>query len=487
LGDSGLAGFGKSIKQIEELAGILTECDSFMKMFVDTSGKAAEQVSEVVEETGELAESSGDAAENLKEVGNSSDWITMVVKLAVSLFTQVIDGINGSIEATQRAKEAAMEYAHSLKEIELDNLMGSFDTMWGTDSFGKAKASLVEAQKYMQLAKEYATEAGTSQRELASKNASTWVYWFSKKYRNQFKELTEFDEGNIFVDMRNGWQKYWGTGLKNIKKLNISDFIDTDGNIMGEELQALLDTYGDDMSKQTKASLQAVLNEYDLFVKAMEQTNSYLSEMFSNVASQMADSFVDSFKKTGEAAMDYESIMDDVATNVAKSIVQSMIVEELVDPEKLKAISEMLLSGDEVGAMAVVDETMKSAQALAPKIQELLEGFEPYFQMETEVDGQSLADGIKGITEDTANLLASYLNAIRADVSYGKAQWAQMNIHLQQISNMLSGFSAPSLMEYQQQIAANTLNTAITTQDILSRLDSVLTSEGGASAIRIYS
>jgi hypothetical protein len=411
----------------------------------------------------------------------------MVVKLAVSLFTQVIDGINGSIEATQRAKEAAMEYAHSLKEIELDNLMGSFDTMWGTDSFGKAKASLVEAQKYMQLAKEYATEAGTSQRELASKNASTWGYWFSKKYRNQFKELTEFDEGNIFVDMRNGWQKYWGTGLKNIKKLNISDFIDTDGNIMGEELQALLDTYGDDMSKETKASLQAVLNEYDLFVKAMEQTNSYLSEMFSNVASQMADSFVDSFKKTGEAAMDYESIMDDVATNVAKSIVQSMIIEELVDPEKLKAISEMLLSGDEVGAMAVVDETMKSAQALAPKIQELLEGFEPYFQMETEVDGQSLADGIKGITEDTANLLASYLNAIRADVSYGKAQWAQMNIHLQQISNMLSGFSAPSLMEYQQQIAANTLNTAITTQDILSRLDSVLTSEGGASAIRIYS
>ena len=101
--------------------------------------------------------------------------------------------------------------------------------------------------------------------------------------------------------------------------------------------------------------------------------------------------------------------------------------------------------------------------------------------------GQSLADGIKGITEDTANLLASYLNAIRADVSYSKTIWERMDATTQRIAAALAGFSAPSLMEYQAQIAANTYNTALNTQEILSRLDSVITSSDGPTGIRVYS
>jgi hypothetical protein len=59
-----------------------------------------------------------------------------------------------------------------------------------------------------------------------------------------------------------------------------------------------------------------------------------------------------------------------------------------------------------------------------------------------------------------------------------------MNIHLQQISNLLTGFSAPSLMEYQAQIAANTFNAAQNTRDILSRIDMVLTDSNDGTAIR---
>ena len=42
---------------------------------------------------------------------------------------------------------------------------------------------------------------------------------------------------------------------------------------------------------------------------------------------------------------------------------------------------------------------------------------------------------------------------------------------MQQIAAALAGFSAPSLMEYQAQIASNTYNTMISTQTILSRLE----------------
>jgi hypothetical protein len=99
----------------------------------------------------------------------------------------------------------------------------------------------------------------------------------------------------------------------------------------------------------------------------------------------------------------------------------------------------------------------------------------------------NLGNGIKGITEDTANLLASYLNAIRADVSYSKTLWERMDARTQQIATMLAGFSAPTLMDYQKRIEANTADIAFNTQRILSELQSVMTSEGGYTAIRTYS
>ena len=164
-----------------------------------------------------------------------------------------------------------------------------------------------------------------------------------------------------------------------------------------------------------------------------------------------------------------------------------MILDEIVSPEKIKEMSALLFAGDEAGAMEILDEAMQAAQVIAPMIQALLESMQPYFKMEDE-DKQSLSDGIKGITEDTANLLASYLNAIRADVSYSKTLWERMDAATQQIATVLAGFSAPTLIDYQKRIEANTYNIQMYTSQILLELQSVITSDGGGgSAVRILS
>ena len=62
-----------------------------------------------------------------------------------------------------------------------------------------------------------------------------------------------------------------------------------------------------------------------------------------------------------------------------------------------------------------------------------------------------------------------------------------MDATTQRIATVLADFSAPSLMEYQAQIAANTYNVAMNTQSIMEYLSSVMTSEGGLTAIRTYS
>lgn len=93
-------------------------------------------------------------------------------------------------------------------------------------------------------------------------------------------------------------------------------------------------------------------------------------------------------------------------------------------------------------------------------------------------DSGSLGSGIKSITEDTANLLASYINAIRADVSYIRVMeekgWGQIAV---------IGESVPTLAEYMSQVAANTFDTAQNTQRILSEMQSVIGPPGTSGMV----
>ena len=96
----------------------------------------------------------------------------------------------------------------------------------------------------------------------------------------------------------------------------------------------------------------------------------------------------------------------------------------------------------------------------------------------------NLSDGIKSITEDTANLLASYLNAIRADVSFSKTQQTAMTAAVKSILGLLP--ASPTLSDYLASIEANTYNSASAVREILTELRNVITTEGGGAAIRAY-
>lgn len=255
------------------------------------------------------------------------------------------------------------------------------------------------------------------------------------------------------------------------------------GALNSEALKSIKETYTD-LDSEYMDMLNELITNAEIFENAITSMATYMTDMFGQCADEMADSFISAFKESGEAALDYSDIIDDVATNIAKSVVKSMILENVFSEEDAKQAAIKLASGDTAGGIATVEQAMEAAKELTPAIQALLESLQPYFQMGEE-QGATLGSGIKGITEDTANLLASYLNAIRADVSYSKTIWERMDHTTQQIASMLS--SVPSLMEYQAQIAANTFDTAVATQDILSILSEfsgAISSDGGYTGIR---
>lgn len=472
LGNDVLKELGKSLQTFEELTKILTESDSLMQAF----GKDSKKATDELKATGE----------NGEKVANSSDLITVAFKLAATFISKVVNGVNESQEALIKAQEAAIKYANALKQIEYSNMMQSYETIFGTDEYRQAIEAMKAASKYRQDALDATKGIQTTTQDIAEAlQMSAWAN-FSKGARETKKLVEELGLGDILVDARTGWQKFWGVGNDLISAININDFIDQGGMLKGEELREWLKQNGENISQDNKNTLEQMLNDYDLYVQAVEDATSYLGDIFGNIADDMADKFIEAFKASGEAALDYADIMDGVASELAKSVIKSILLENVFSPEKAKEVADLFLGGDKVGALSVVDEAMKAAQALTPEIQALLEELKPYFQMNGDAEA-SLGNGIKGITEDTANLLASYLNAIRADVSYSKTLWERMDANTQQIATILAGFSAPTLIDYQKKIEANTADIAFNTQRILSELQSVMTSEGGFTAIRTYS
>lgn len=259
----------------------------------------------------------------------------------------------------------------------------------------------------------------------------------------------------------------------------------TTGAFDVDALKSIKSTYSD-LDKEYQQMLDNLITNAEIFENAVTEMATFMTDIFGQCADDMADSFINAFKESGQAALEYGDIMSNLATDIARSVIKSTIIDKVFDDEDAKAAAVKLAQGDLGGSMAIIEEAMQAAQNLSPYIQGLLEGLKPYFDM-GDMAGQSLGDGIKGITEDTANLLASYLNAIRADVSYARTIWERMDATTQRIASILVEFSAPSLMEYQAQIAANTYNTMIATQGILSKLDAVVTYSDGPAGVRVYS
>lgn len=276
----------------------------------------------------------------------------------------------------------------------------------------------------------------------------------------------------------------YATSLQQMADEIGAELIDAEtGTFNIETLKSIKKTYSD-LDKEYIQMIDKLIANAEVYENAITEMASFMTDIFGQCADDMADSFINSFKESGQAALEYGDIMSNLASDIAKSIIKSTILQNVFSEEDARNAAISLAKGDAGGALAVVEDAMQAAQDLTPYIQEFLESLKPYFDM-GDMESQNLGDGIKGITEDQANLLASYLNAIRADVSYSKTLWQRMDGNLQRIADMFT--SSPTLMEYQAQIAANTYNTAVATQAILDRLVDVIGIGNDGSAIRVIS
>lgn len=338
----------------------------------------------------------------------------------------------------------------------------------------------------------YSNIFGTDEMALAAENAD-----ILKEAQDRYNDsLEKFNKLKV-----QGFKE--GFGRSGVRKQSLGDMMQEIANNQGWDLylengelniaalEAYFDTYSQRLPRKQRKLIEQLIAEGKQVEDAASQQAQYLTDLFSGVADDIADSMVEAFIESGNAAIDMGKIMSNVSKQMVSDLIKSLFIKDTLDKytEELGQITEdsnLSLEEKTAAALAVLDQALGDIENLTPEIQAVLEKYLEYLRSGEEEDGGlSLGSGIKGITEDTANLLASYLNAIRADVSYSRVLWERMDANTQRIAAALEGFSAPSLMEYQAQIAANTFNTALATQSILAVLRGVIDIRGGVHRLRV--
>ena len=225
-----------------------------------------------------------------------------------------------------------------------------------------------------------------------------------------------------------------------------------------QELDDQIKHFAEDMAKEL----------YDIDVKSW--------------AKELTDAIVSAWQNGENAAEAYKDKVREIIADVTKNVISQKIMEMALTPVLDSIVDEMTAKNgmlDEESLLRFANELGVAGTGAVNTITGLLEKMKElgYDLTDITTGTGTLGEGIKSITEDQANLLASYLNAMRADLSVVRLMWEQ---HAQ-------GTSVVSQAQLTQlnAIAANTLRNAESAERIENALNSVITVGASGSRIRV--
>jgi len=148
-------------------------------------------------------------------------------------------------------------------------------------------------------------------------------------------------------------------------------------------------------------------------------------------ASQLTDAVVEAWEKGEDAAEAYRKKVKEIVKDLTKNMLAQKVVEAAFKASGLDKMIENLM--DAKSGVLGTNEFMQLADgvnAVAESTTKTITGVLDAMERKGYIDkgngsSSGVSSNIKSITEQTADLLASYINAIRADVSVNRSVIAQ--------------------------------------------------------------
>ena len=268
-----------------------------------------------------------------------------------------------------------------------------------------------------------------------------------------------------------GWLKEEGWG----------DLFDKDGRLNLDLATSIKDW--DRLTGETKEYLNNLIEAEEAIRKSEEALDDYLSDTFGDLGNQLSDAIVDAFRNGTDAAEGFKdsvvAVLEDVGAQIMRNVFLTEVFSEYEkDLKKIygdyanhqdeKKFTEDLSSATK----DFVDDTKDSIEAGTSWLEQYKklmkeQGFDVFAPEKSE---DNLSKGIQSITEDTGGLLASYVNAMRADVSVNRTLFEQL---VNDSVPRMSVLAEAQLMQLQM-IVSNTSKNVVLVGEIRDLVNRVI-------------
>ena len=423
---------------------------------VQEGKKKAKEGENKIKEGQEEAKAANKFKKAMSAVSVAADKINANIQGVVAAFNDIKDtasalGVDTESNAWQNATaffDSLNGISNSISSIATNamsgNVGGVIQGVVGifTSPFKAFAAAHDEKQeRQIKLAERNITELERLRNDVKTAIENTlggvYSYEMDKDTKARLKKVTDNYEKGLKLQKSGVLIGYNGPYTSDTYNAAKKSLAEPDNAFLAE--QASLMAQKDEMQRQLNAEQgkkkkdKDKIADYKQEIKEMETTIKQLATDFlkdiygvdmKSWASQLTDAVVSAWEK-GEDAIDaYKKKAREMVKDLTKNILSQKIMEKALEGP-LEALTTTIkqkgrLEPEDV--VNVADELYKQTDDAVYNITAILESLKNRgLDLSATGDG-SVTNGIKNITEETADILASYVNAIRLDVSVNRAQ-----------------------------------------------------------------
>lgn len=311
----------------------------------------------------------------------------------------------------------------------------------------------------------------------------------------------DYRKWDAFSKTKSGKNFFGGHNFSHYSKDTYDAVMKTEKNPSAYADQlALLHAQEDELRKQRQAEEDKKktdkdkIADYDQQIKEMQlQIKTFAQDFLKDVysidmkswASTLTDTIVSAWAKGEDAVDSYKKKVKDMVRDVTKNIVSQKIMEKALEKplEWLTGILNEKGKLDETDMNDFADKLYQVGENVVPQLTGIFDALKEKGLDLRENGSSSATNSIKGITEETADILASYLNSIRL-------YCAEDNANLKQLTELTKSVLPDISVIARSQLTS--INQLVTLAEYRNgRLDEIyswmrsITNGTGARSIRI--
>lgn len=496
----------KMKKAMASVAGVINNFSSSLKDLGGSIGGTAGDIISLIGDIGMFATESIQGVMNSIEAVNvaatagakavavieSASVILKVISTAMQIVNKIKGWLGGN-EDRERYRHwlqtiTDTQDAYNKKLVETKLLQ---EDVWGT----KQISNVLNAIQALDDATENYNNKLNEQQK-AWKDPKSKFKWGLSLASNAVLSVTRKDDAeyvalkdNLRYITRTRKKGFLGIGGKHTKTQDLVQWVKenmdgaelffADGRLNLTVAESLLEN-ADNLAGETENNLRKLVELEKQIQEAEKAISEYISETFGSLADSLSDSIVDAFRNGTDAAKSFRDSVVEVLEDVGEQILKNTFMQGMFDKyqEKIKKayvnygesgggqtgnafidyIANALLAGEIADATEELAKDSEKATEMGEKFLEMYKnimknhGFD-VFGKDTNIP--TLGKNGQSLTEDTGNLLASYLNATRADVSVIKMHVEKFFNETYQSVNLIAEAQLTQLSQIQVNTSKN--------------------------------